>query len=331
MRQLRWGIGTVATLLTVTALQASPVAAQHGHHSLPDSIALPNGWQPEGITTDGKFVYSGSLADGSIFRADVRTGVGKVLATGAPGRVAAGLDFDKRRDLLWVVGGPTGEIRAQDARTGKVVATYEFPSATGRFLNDVVVTHDAVFATDSFNQELAVIPLKHGEGHGKSQGDGHGNGLPPASAATTLPLTGDVVFQDGFNLNGIVESRHMLISVQSNTGLLFRINERTGVTRTIDLHGASVANGDGLELDGRLLYVGRNSGEIGVNGEVDAFELGHALTDGDLMAVITDPSFDVPTTLALARHSLFVINARFNTPPTPDTPYSITRVDALHH
>ena len=41
--------------------------------------------------------------------------------------------------------------------------------------------------------------------------------LPAASAATTLPLTGDVIFQPGFNLNGIVESHHMLISVQSNT------------------------------------------------------------------------------------------------------------------
>jgi hypothetical protein len=335
MRQLRWGIGTIATLMALTALQASPVAAEHGHQNLPDSIALPNGWRPEGITTDGKFVYSGSLADGSIFRANVRTGVGKVLATGATGRVAAGLDFDKRRDLLWVVGGQTGEIRAQDADSGKVVATYEFPSTTaaGRFLNDVVVTHDAVFATDSFNQELAVIPLKHGHGHGKSQGHGHRHGLPPASAATTLPLTGDVAFQDGFNLNGIVESRHMLVSVQSNTGLLFRINERTGVSRTINLHGDLVTAGDGLELDGRLLYVGRNSGEIGIKGEVDAVKLSHSLTSGNVVATITDPTFDTPTTLALARHSLFVINARFASAPvpTPDTPYSITRVDALHH
>jgi hypothetical protein len=327
MRQLRWGIGTIATLMALTALQASPVAAQHGGRDhLPDSIALPNGWQPEGITTDGKLVYSGSLADGALFRANVRHATGKVFAAGATGRVAAGLDFDKRRDLLWVVGGPTGEIRAQDARSGKVLATYEFPttSTAGRFLNDVVVTRDAVFATDSFNAELAVIPLRHGHGHGDGKGHGHGRGLPPASAATTMPLTGDVVFQDGFNLNGIVESRHMLISVQSNTGLLFRINERTGVSRTIDLHGALVTAGDGLELDGRLLYVGRN-----VN-EVDAVELSHSLTNGDVVATITDPSFDTPTTLALARHSLFVINARFNTPPTPDTPYWITRVDALH-
>jgi outer membrane protein assembly factor BamB len=313
MRHLRWGTCAVVAVLALATFQASPAAARHGHHHLPHTIDLPNGWQPEGITTDGKSVYSGSLADGAIFRADARTGHGKILAAGATGRVAAGLDYDQRRDLLWVVGGPTGEIRAQDADNGKVLATYEFPSATPRFLNDVVVTRHAVFATDSFNQELVVIPLRSG-------GSRH---LPGASAATTLPLTGDVVFQDGFNLNGIVESHHMLVSVQSNTGLLFAIDEATGESRTIDLGGTSLTGGDGLELDGRLLYVGRNQGEV------DAVRLSRSLTSGHLVATITDPTFDVPTTVALARHSLYVINARFNTPPTPDTPYWITRVDAL--
>jgi sugar lactone lactonase YvrE len=314
MRHIRWGTCAVAALLALTTVSASPAVARHGHHKPPHTIDLPNGWQPEGITTDGKSVFSGSLADGAIFRADVRSGHGTVLAPGAAGRVAAGLDYDRRRDLLWVVGGPTGEIRAQDADNGRVLATYEFPSATPRFLNDVVVTRHAVFATDSSNQELAMIPLRSG-------GSRH---LPAASAATTLPLTGDVVFQPGFNLNGIVESHHMLISVQSNTGLLFLIDERTGASRTIDLGGTLLTGGDGLELDGRLLYVGRNQGEV------DAVRLSHSLMTGRVVATITDPTFDVPTTLALARHSLFVINARFNTPPTPDTPYWITRVDALH-
>jgi len=314
MRHIRWGTCALAALLALTTFAASPAVARHGHHNLPHTIDLPNGWQPEGITTDGKFVYSGSLADGAIFRANVRTGNGKVLAAGATGRVAAGLDYDRRRDLLWVVGGPTGQIRAQDADTGKVLASYDFPLATGRFLNDVVVTRRAVFATDSFNQELAVIPLRSG-------GSRH---LPAPSAATTLPLTGDVVFADGFNLNGIVESHHMLISVQSNTGLLFAIDERTGVSRTIDLGGTLLTGGDGLELDGRLLYVGRNQGEV------DAIKLARSLATGRQVATITDPTFDVPTTVALARHSLFVINARFGTPPTADTPYWITRVDALH-
>ncbi len=315
MRHIRWGTCALAALLALTTFSASPAVARHGHQNLPHTIDLPNGWQPEGITTDGKFVYSGSLADGAIFRANVRTGNGRVLAAGATDRVAAGLDYDRRRDLLWVVGGPTGQIRAQDADTGKVLASYDFPLATGRFLNDVVVTRRAVFATDSFNQELAVIPLKSG-------GSRH---LPAPSAATILPLTGDVAFvANEFNLNGIVESRHMLISVQSVTGLLFAIDERTGVSRTIDLHGTLLTGGDGLELDGRLLYVGRNQGEV------DAIKLARSLATGRQVATITDPTFDVPTTVALARHSLFVINARFGTPATPDTPYWITRVDALH-
>ena len=121
MRHIRWGTCALAALLALTTFSTSPALARHGH-TLPHTIDLPNGWQPEGITTDGKFVYSGSLANGAIFRANVRTGNGKVIAAGTTGRVAAGLDYDRRRDLLWVVGGPTGQIRAQDADTGKVLA-----------------------------------------------------------------------------------------------------------------------------------------------------------------------------------------------------------------
>jgi hypothetical protein len=42
---------------------------------------------------------------------------------------------------------------------------------------------------------------------------------------------------------------------------------------------------------------------------------------------ITSTGFDVPTTAALAHDSLWVVNARFGTTPTPQTPYWITRVD----
>jgi sugar lactone lactonase YvrE len=319
MRHVRWGICIIALLTTLTSLQASPVAAQHGHDVLPDQIDLPNGWQPEGITTDGTFLYAGSLVDGAIFRANARTGSSKVLAKGASGRVAVGIDFDRRRDLLWVVGGPTAEIRAQDADTGKVLATYHFPSANPRFLNDIVVTRDAVYATDSFNQELAVVPLGSGHRH-------HGSRLPPASRARTLPLVGDVVFQDGLNLNGIVASRGRLLAIQSNTGMLFRINARTGNTHAVDVRGGDLTNGDGLELDGDILYVVRNQNNL-----IAAVELGRHLARGKVVATIMDAGFDFPTTVALARHSLYAVNARFTTPPTPDTEYWITRVDALHN
>jgi sugar lactone lactonase YvrE len=299
----------LATLLLLSAM--SPVVASAHDDDLPDLIALPNGWQPEGITTDGKLLYAGSLADGALWRANPRTGATEVLEEGAPGRVADGVDYDRRRDLLWVAGGPTSEIRAHDADTGDLVATYTAPAADSRFLNDLVVTRRAVFVTDSFNRELIVVPL------------GHGRRLPGPDAARTLPLTGDLVVQQGqFNLNGIVESHGMLLAVQSITGMLFAIDPGTGETRTVDLGGELVTNGDGLELDHDVLYVVRNQ-----NNEIAVVDLSRRLQSGEVVAHLQDADFDIPTTAALLRHSLWAVNARFGTPPTPDTPYQVVRVD----
>ena len=306
MIRARFAVVTLALLTTLSPLTAS------AHQDLPDRIDLPNGWRPEGITTDGKFLYAGSLADGAIWRANPRKDDAIVLAEGAPGRVAVGIDYDRRRDVLWVAGGDTSEIRAHDADTGDLLATYSFPDADGRFLNDLVVTRRAVYATDSVeaNQELAVVKLRHGKR------------LPGPQAAMTRPLTGDLHYVAGFNLNGIVASHHKLLAIQSNTGLLFRINPRTGTTRTVDLDGDLLTNGDGLELDGDLLYVVQNQ-----DNQIAPVELECGLLEGDVEDPLTAESLDVPTTVALLRHSLWAVNARFNTPPTPDTEYWVTRLD----
>ena len=309
MRRI-WGVGALALLAALVPVQA----AQAGDDHLPDQIDLPNGWQPEGITTDCRSLFVGSLADGAIWQANPRTGDGEILAPGRTGRVAVGVEYDRRRDVLWVAGGPTRRIRAHDADTGKVLRTYRFPLSTGRFLNDLVVTRRGVFATDSMTQELAVVPFKTNGGQQHS--------LPPRSKATTLPLTGDLEYIEGFNLNGIVKSHGRLLAVQSNTGLLFRIDKRTGVTHEVDLGGASLTNGDGLEIDDETLYVVRNQNNL-----VAVVELDDDLESGELVDEITSTGFDVPTTAALARDSLWVVNARFGTTPTPGTPYWITRVD----
>jgi hypothetical protein len=41
---------------------------------------------------------------------------------------------------------------------------------------------------------------------------------------------------------------------------------------------------------------------------------------------ISDEDFDVPTTIARVGKSLYAPNARFTTPPTPDTEYDVVRV-----
>ncbi len=299
---------TLAVLLPLT-LAATPLPADAGHRAKVDRIDLPNGWRPEGITTDGHKLYVGSLANGALYQANPRSGKGRVLSPGATGRVAVGVEYDARRNLVWVAGGDTNVIRAHSARTGKVKRTYTFDSETPRFLNDLVVTRRAVFATDTLNQELAVVPLRSR------------HKLPASSRARTLPLVGDLVYQEGFNLNGIVRSRGRLLAVQTNTGLLFRINPRTGNTRVLDLGGYVLGNGDGLEIRRDKLFVVRN--QISTIAKLD---LNRRLTKGVLKRELTNDDLDVPTTAALVGRSLWAVNARFGTDPTPETEYWITRV-----
>jgi streptogramin lyase len=295
-------IAPFAAVLALLLLVA-PVSA----HPFPPRVDLPNGWSPEGITAGrGNLAYVGSLADGAIARVNLRSGDVSPLAAGAPGRVTVGVDYERGRHRIWAAGGAAGEVRAYDARSGALLQTYHL---TTGFLNDVVVTQRAVYVTDSNLQQLVVVPLgRHGQ-------------LPDPSAAFVLPLTGDIQYVAGFNANGIVASRGWLILVQSNTGLLFRVNPRTGETREIDLGGASVSFGDGLEVVGSRLVVVRNQ----LN-EVDVFRLGAHLGSARLVRTLTSPDLDVPTTVAFSAGRLWVVNARFNTPPTATTPYWITRL-----
>jgi len=49
-------------------------------------------------------------------------------------------------------------------------------------------------------------------------------------------------------------------------------------------------------------------------------------TAGRLVATLKNPDFDVPTTVAAYGKSLYLPNARFTTPPTPQTEYWVTRI-----
>lgn len=305
MRRLALAV-TAATALALPTGAAAPAAADH-RDRFPETIALPDGWQPEGIDSGrGTEVFVGSLAGGGIWRGDVRTGTGRVLA-GPVGTPAVGLDYDRRGDRLFVAGGPSGQVKVHAARTGRLLGSY--PVAGSGFLNDVVVTRAAAYVTDSQVQRLVVVPL------------GRGGGLP--AAATTLPLTGDLVYQPGFNLNGIVaaDGGRTLISVQSGTGKLFAIDAATGVTDEIELSGGDLVNGDGLELRGRTLYAVQNR----LN-RVAVVRLAGDLGSGVITGTITAAGLDVPSTATLNAGYLWAVNARFGTPPTPTTAYAIIRL-----
>jgi sugar lactone lactonase YvrE len=309
-RPLRSTLTAAATAATVlgSLFLAPPTAT--ARPTFPDVISLPNGFQPEGITAGrGKTFYVGSLVDGAIYRGNVRTGRGRVVIPGA-GHPAVGTELDHRR-LLWVAGGDTGEARVYNTRTGNLRRTYRLAPAGTTFINDVVVTRTAAYFTDSVRPRLYVVPIRP-------------NGrLGPARP---LRYSGELVYQPGFNVNGIEASPNgrVLLVIQSNTGNLYRVNARTGRTRQVDLNGASLANGDGILRHGRTLYVVRNQ-----DNEIAVVHLRKHYRSGRLVDTLTDPDFIVPTTVARIGSALYAVNARFGSPPvpTPDTEYTVVRVD----
>lgn len=292
--------------LVLCALPASAVAS---HSSYPETIPLPNGWQPEGIATDGDTFFAGSRATGSIVRGNLKTGNIEPLVTRTDG-AALGMKVDKR-DRLFVAGGGTGTARVYDADDGELLKEYALTSAP-TFINDVTVTRRAAYFTDSQPpQNLYVLDLC-------------GKRLPREARA--LSLTGDLEYDNDpetFELNGIAATRDgsRLIAVQSRLGKLFLINPRTGDTEEIE--GVDVPNGDGLLLDGRTLYVVQN-----FLNQIAVVRLDRGLDDGRVVDVLTDDDFDIPTTVAEGRSGRFLwaVNARFTTPATPTTPYDVVRV-----
>lgn len=293
-------------VLAVAALTATTAFAKA---SFPDTIALPAGWQPEGITVgNGTTFYVGSIPTGAVYRGDLRTGKGATLVHGVSGRAAIGIEHDRGR--LFVAGGGTGKAFVYDAKTGALVRELQLATGGGAtFVNDVVVTKRAAYFTDSNRAVLYRVALsKKGA---------------PAQAATALPLGGDFQLVAGFNTNGIdaTPNGKTLVIVQSATGTLFRVDPRTGHAKTIDLGGASVSNGDGLLLHGRTLYVVQNQ----LN-RIAVVELAKGFASGTVARSITDPDFDVPTTIDAFGSDLYAVNARFGTPSPSTASYSVVKV-----
>jgi hypothetical protein len=267
--------------------------------SFPASVPLPAGFYPEGIAVGrGHQFYVGSLLDGAIYRGDLRTGQGEVFASGVQGRVVAGLSFDDRSGLLWGVGfdATGGGAFVFDGRSGEQVAEVEIP---GAFLNDIVVTREAAYITDSLADVIWAISL-----------DRRGRPVGPAQA---IPLSGDFTFvTEGalpINLNGITATPNdrQLVAVHSTLGVLYRINPITGTATEIDLGGDNVVSGDGIVLHGNTVYVVQN-----FLNQVAVVSLDRHLSGGRVSELITSELFRVPTTAARFGSSLYLVNARFD-------------------
>jgi sugar lactone lactonase YvrE len=297
-----------AVFVLLIMLVASPAGA--ADRPFPSVIHLEDGFRPEGIAIGtGTTFYTGSLGGKGIDRGDLRTGaVDRNFITAAG--PFTGMKVDDR-GRLWVAGAGSGAGYVFNATTGAQLAAFQFatlPLTSPTFINDVIVTGDAAWFTDSRRTVLyRVAP------------DG------ATYSVTTVDLTGKIEFvPDVNNLNGIAATPNgsTLIVVNSSTGKLYAIDTATIATREINLGGATMTQGDGILLHGRTLYVVRNR-----MNQIAVVRLSPDFSSGTVVDVITSAAFDVPTTIARFGNALYAVNARFTTPPTATTTYTAVRVD----
>ncbi|MCW2805170.1 MAG: hypothetical protein QOF52_276 [Propionibacteriaceae bacterium] len=325
--------GTALATLPLSA-EVAQASGRRDHSPAPDTVPLPAGLRPEGITSGpGTTYYVGSLRDGRIVTGDLYGGGSRVLHPGAAGRSIRGLKFDRRTRLVWAVGnaGDVSRIWAIDTRNGELVSSTAVPG--GVFLNDLVITRRSVWVTDSRMNRLTRIRLTR-------------SGQPTGAAPTFLPLSGEWPAGDGqaTNANGIrALPDGSLILNNSRVGGLWQVSTADGHTREIEVKGGpGIIGGDGLEIAGDTLFNVRGSGpnQVAVltlksrHRRHDREDRRHRHDDSNglrtwtarWVGALTDETLDVPSTATVAAGALWAVNARFGVAAPETAKYWITRL-----
>jgi hypothetical protein len=286
-------LALVVPLLLMSAATPAP---------FPGSVPLPDDFAPEGIAVGtGSTFYTGSLRDGDIYRGDLRSGAGAVFIDAQPGRAAAGLKVDEPRHRLFVAGGATGHGYVYDTVAGTPLADVQLATGTTALINDVVVTRDGAYFTDSNNPVLYKVPIAADGTLGSPQ---------------TITLSGPASQIVGFpNLNGIdaTPNGDTLVVGHSSLPGLFTVDPRTGASRAIQITGGALTPGtnDGILLDGKTLWVVENFAN-----QFLEIQLNPDLSSGEIVSVLTNTAvggrFHVPTTVAEHGSRLAIVNGRFD-------------------
>jgi hypothetical protein len=297
-----------------------PVSAG-AKEQFPAEIGLPDGYFPEGIAIGkGSTFYVGSLADGSIYKGDLRTGEGAVLTAQTGPFTTVGIEVDNM-ERIWVAGGPSGTGRVYDGVTGDLLETYTFTGPFESFVNDVVVTKEAAYFTDSGTADnpdpaafrfageprLFVVPL------------GNGKALPDQSAVSTLATNlPDLGFP---NLNGIetTPGQAKLIVGHTLGEVLFTVDPTSGNGEIIDIGGTPLLGNDGLIRRGTTIYVVENAAS-----QISAVKIAPDGSAGSITAVYPVVDAETPTTAGLFGNALYAVDARFGSMAGP---YKVFRVD----
>ncbi|WP_142058255.1 hypothetical protein [Pseudarthrobacter sp. B4EP4b] len=290
--QRRTAVGFTA-LLALFLPFALPAAASAS--SSDDVIVLDGATSAEGIAAgEGTTFYAGDLNTGDIYRGDIHDSKAKRFINVPDGRMAVGMKADVSNDLLFVAGGATGKAYVYNTETRKTVKQYDLGSG---FINDVTLTEDGAWFTNSASPELYFVPV----GDCGELGDSDDVKTLKVSGRAAKPLK-----EGEFGFNGIAsaEDGDTLIVAHTAQQALYTVDPETGKSHKID--GPDLEFIDGILVKGHTLWAVQNMAN-----QISRLELSRDLESFKVEDVIKSKHFDIPTTVAKFGDTLAAVNAKF--------------------
>jgi hypothetical protein len=284
---------STTTVTTVDPTSSIPVDAAIAPATI--AFTLPDGFEyPEGIAVDPETgrAYVTSTPSGAVAVAEPGEDSATVwLPAGSDGRgLTFGIEFD--RDSVWLVAPPAiWEYGVDGALRGR-------HEADGGVLNDLAVTDDGVYVTDTANPVLWFLP----------RDSGADAPLVPIDFSMTQDALGEP-----FQLNGIEAlDDGTLVAVHFFNGKLFHIDPHPpggGLNiAVVDLGGYSLTVGDGMRAMGDVLWVTRGA----AGDTVDRVALCPSHNCGTVTAGEPDPTLSFPTDVEIRGGELLVVNSQFD-------------------
>lgn len=309
--QRRAVVGLIALMALILP---AAVPASAGESSRSGVIVLDGATSAEGIAAGrGTTFYAGDLMTGDIFKGDIREGKASRFIDAPAGRMAVGMKFDERNNLLFVAGGGSGKAFAYNTRTKEALPEIVLTTKENSFINDVTLTRDGAWFTNSKYPEIYFVPVsRSGE-----PGSVDTRTLDDQSLALKDPAT-------QFGLNGIAaaKSGRVLVIAHSFNEALYTYDPETKKTARIQTD--ALPNVDGILVRGRTVWVVQN-----FLNQVSRVRLSDDLTSGTVREKITNSNFKVPTTVAKFRGTLAAVNAKFG--DTTATQFEVVLVPARQH
>jgi superoxide dismutase, Cu-Zn family len=279
-------------------------------HTLPGATAFP-----ESIGADphtGAF-FTGSLIDGTVYCGTLDAPTATVfLHAGSDGRTnVAGVKVDDQ-GRVWIADAFNGRVLVYD-ENGSLLHVFVLTGPGSPTVNDIAFTRDVAYVTDSARPFLYRIDMRTAALPGTTTID------PWVDVSGSVAYaTGQGPF--GVNLNGIVASPDgkTLLVVQTNTGVLFRVDVASRAITRVRVEGGDLLFGDGLLRVGDELYVARNAAN-----EILRLKLGPGWGSAAVDATLTNDALAFPTGLAMLRGRLLITSSQLDAGAHPTLPFTV--------